>query len=132
MRSSLFFFLATFFLIVADADNSQAQLFASRRTHLSRAASTASFRSHSVSSSARTRAPQGAAARPVFPIEDYFTPRRPAIARILDGPMTYQYRNPAEVDSRYIGGFHQSHFQNLGIPSGDIGIRGNAYNWNTW
>jgi hypothetical protein len=67
-----------------------------------------------------------------FPTQSYFEPRNPVISRILDGKMTHKYRNPAEVDSRYIGGFHQSHFQNLGIPSGDIGIRGNAYNWRTW
>jgi len=56
----------------------------------------------------------------------------PKLARLLDGPMTYKYRNPAEVDARYIGGLHQATFQNIGIPSGDIGIRGNAYNWRTW
>ncbi len=67
-----------------------------------------------------------------FPTESYFANRNPVISRILDGKMTHKYRDPVEVDSRYIGGFHQSHFQNIGIPSGDIGLRGNAYNWRTW
>lgn len=124
MRSSLILVLVAFFVGVAAADECQAQLFGSRRAHSARPVSTARS-----GGSVRT---QGLATGPVFPVEDYFTPRRPTIARILDGPMTYQYRNPAEVDARYIGGFHMSHFQNLGIPSGDIGIRGNAYNWNTW
>jgi hypothetical protein len=57
--------------------------------------------------------------------------RNPTLSRILDGPLT-RYRDPAEVDSRYTGGFHYNHFQNIGIPSGDIGLRGNAYNWRTW
>jgi len=74
---------------------------------------------------------QNPAAKPVFPVAAYF-PQQSRISRILDGPMTYKGRNPAEVDARYIGGFHQTHFQNVGIPSGDIGIRGNAYRWRTW
>ncbi len=79
-----------------------------------------------------TYVPQNLAAKPVFPTEDYFAAGQSRISRILDGPMTHKYRNPAEVDARYIGGFHQSYFQNIGIPSGDIGLRGNAYNWRTW
>jgi len=63
------------------------------------------------------------------PLSNY---RNPMVSRILDGPTNPYGRNPAEVNSRYIGGFHQSHFSNIGIPSGDVGIRGNAYNWNTW
>jgi hypothetical protein len=64
-----------------------------------------------------------------FPLQTshYSQRRNPKISRILDGPTSY--RNPAEVNARYIGGFHQSHFYNIGIPSGDIGIRGNAYHW---
>ena len=80
-----------------------------------------------------TYVPQDYSAPTVFPTESYFADtRNPVISRILDGKMTHKYRNPAEVDARYIGGFHQSHFQNIGIPSGDIGLRGNAYNWRTW
>ena len=76
--------------------------------------------------------PQVTSGPTVFPVESYFENRNPVISRILDGKMTHKYRNPVEVDSRYIGGFHQSHFNNIGIPSGDIGLRGNAYNWRTW
>ncbi len=78
-----------------------------------------------------TYVPQNLAARTKFPIEDYFKPQS-RFSLIFDGPLTHKYRNAAEVDSRYIGGFHQSHFQNIGIPSGDIGLRGSAYNWRTW
>jgi hypothetical protein len=62
----------------------------------------------------------------------YSTYRNPVVSRILDGPVPPTKRDPIENNFRYIGGFHQSHFDNVGIPSGDIGIRGNAYNWNTW
>lgn len=67
-----------------------------------------------------------------FEISRYSNYRNPFISRLLDGPTTPGRRNPYEVESRYIGGFHRSHFNNIGIPSGDIGIRGNAFRWNTW
>ena len=35
-------------------------------------------------------------------------------------------------DSRYIGGFHYTYFQDLGIPTGDIGLRGNGVIWRPW
>jgi hypothetical protein len=40
--------------------------------------------------------------------------------------------NVESNNSRYIGGFHYSYFENLGIPSGDIGLRGNGVNWRPW
>lgn len=67
-----------------------------------------------------------------FETRAYFEPRAPKLSRLLDGKMSYKYRDPAEVDSRYIGGLHQSYFDNLAVPSGDIGIRGNTVNWRTW
>ena len=33
---------------------------------------------------------------------------------------------------KYYGGFHARDFQNLGIPSGDIGIRGNGIYLSPW
>ena len=33
---------------------------------------------------------------------------------------------------KFIGGFHSSHFHNLGVPSGDIGFRGNGIYWTPW
>jgi len=33
---------------------------------------------------------------------------------------------------RYYGGFHVRHLQDIGIPSGDLGIRGNGIYWNAW
>lgn len=35
-------------------------------------------------------------------------------------------------DSRYIGGLHYTYFQDLGIPTGDIGLRGNGVIWRPW
>ena len=67
-----------------------------------------------------------------FPTQAYYSSGQSKISRLIDGPMTHKYRNPAEVDSRYTGGFHQSHFEGIGLPSGDIGLRGNALNWRTW
>ncbi len=67
-----------------------------------------------------------------FPTQAYFSSGQSRFSRVFDGPLTHKYRDPAEVDSRYTGGFHQSHFDNIGLPSGDIGLRGNALNWRTW
>ena len=40
---------------------------------------------------------------------------------------------PAEPTyPKFYGGFHSSHFSNLGIPSGDIGFRGNGLYWTPW
>ena len=33
---------------------------------------------------------------------------------------------------KYIGGFHSSHFTNVGLPTGDIGFRGNGLYWTPW
>lgn len=30
---------------------------------------------------------------------------------------------------KYIGGFHASHYYNIGVPPGDIGFRGNGIYW---
>ncbi len=40
---------------------------------------------------------------------------------------------PAEPTyPKFYGGFHSSHFSNLGVPSGDIGFRGNGLYWAPW
>ena len=43
----------------------------------------------------------------------------------------------APIDSRewypkYYGGFHSRALQNLGVPTGDIGLRGNGFMMNPW
>ncbi len=43
------------------------------------------------------------------------------------GPLNVQ-----DNDARYIGGLHYTYFQNLGIPAGDIGLRGNGVIWRQW
>ena len=45
---------------------------------------------------------------------------------------SHDYANPASPLPKYIGGFHSSHFYNLGIPNGDIGFRGNGIYWAPW
>ena len=132
MRSLAILFFATFCALVASADDCQAQLFRSRRPQLNRPVTSAPPIYHQPPGLAGFHILQDPNTPSVFPEKDYYTPRRPKIARLLDGKMDYSQRNPAEVDARYIGGFHQSYYNNIGIPSGDIGIRGNAYKWNTW
>ncbi len=33
---------------------------------------------------------------------------------------------------RYVGGFHAREIQNLAVPSGDVGLRGNGLFWSPW
>ena len=132
MRSLAVLFFATFFALVAYADDCQAQLLRSRRPRLNRPVTSAPPIYHQPPGLAGYHILRDPNTPSVFPTKDYHTPRYPKLAWILDGKMDYSQRNPAEVDSRYVGGIHQSYFNNLGIPSGDIGIRGNAYKWNTW
>lgn len=33
---------------------------------------------------------------------------------------------------KYFGGFHSSHYYDLGIPNGDKGLRGNGIYWTPW
>ena len=33
---------------------------------------------------------------------------------------------------RYFGGFHARELQNLGVPPGDVGLRGNGWTWSPW
>ena len=132
MRSLATLVFATFLAFVAYADDCDAQIFGSRRSQLARPVPAVRPIYVQPPGLAGFHHVQDPNARTVFPIKDYYTPKHPKISRILDGKMTYRYRNPAEVDSRYVGGIHQSYYNNIGIPSGDIGIRGNAYKWNTW
>ena len=134
MRKAALILVAVTIFFVFDSEDCNAQLFRGRFRQNAPTQRTESAPPIWVQPAGHigTYVPQDYTATPKFPVDDYFTPRRPTISRILDGPMTHKYRDPVEVDARYIGGFHQSHFQNLGIPSGDIGLRGNAYNWRTW
>ncbi|MDB2686377.1 hypothetical protein N9Y42_04140 [Mariniblastus sp.] len=131
MRSLAILLVASFFLLVANTEDCHAQLFGSRRTQSMRPKPFAPPILVQPPGLASYHVPQDYNAPTVFPTKDYYKPQS-KLSRIIDGPLTYRYRNAAEVDSRYIGGFHQSSFDNIGIPSGDIGIRGNAYKWRTW
>lgn len=46
-------------------------------------------------------------------------------------PPGYDWRRLND-DPRYYGGFHTSYFESIGLPSGDIGPRGNQIYWNPW
>ena len=44
---------------------------------------------------------------------------------------TYGFYQPRDY-SKYYGGFHSRYFQDIGIPSGDIGTRGNGIYTTPW
>ena len=45
-----------------------------------------------------------------------------------------RYRSPSveELYPKYYGGFHYRHLDNIGIPHGDIGLRGNGLYMSPW
>ncbi len=51
-------------------------------------------------------------------------------------PRPTSYANPYEyyrqVYPKYRGGFHARELDNIGIPTGDIGLRGNGMFWSPW
>jgi hypothetical protein len=40
--------------------------------------------------------------------------------------------DPRAIYPKYQGGFHSRALQNIGVPTGDIGIRGNGFMMNPW
>lgn len=42
----------------------------------------------------------------------------------------YQYSK--QLYPKYYYGFHSRQMQNIGVPSGDVGLRGNGITWNPW
>jgi len=40
--------------------------------------------------------------------------------------------DPRTIYPKYQGGFHSRALQNIGVPTGDIGIRGNGFMMNPW
>ena len=49
-----------------------------------------------------------------------------------DNRQTSPSNDAFEPYPKFIGGFHSSHFSNLGIPTGDLGFRGNGVYWAPW
>lgn len=43
-----------------------------------------------------------------------------------------QVPDPRAIYPKYQGGFHSRALQNIGVPTGDIGIRGNGFMMNPW
>ena len=42
----------------------------------------------------------------------------------------YQYSK--QIYPKYYYGFHARQMQNIGVPTGDVGQRGNGITWNPW
>gem|GEM_PF-2659214 len=74
-----------------------------------------------------------------LPVENEIQPARP----VAGTPVPEHYyrgdwrRDPAYNPGypnypRYFGGFHSSHYYDLGIPNGDKGFRGNGIYWTPW
>ena len=68
-----------------------------------------------------------------------FVANQPPVSRLPKWPFKTNYdpRIHRDADAwsqypKYIGGFHSSHFSNIGLPSGDIGFRGNGLYWTPW
>ena len=66
-----------------------------------------------------------------------------SVNRIAPGPAKWEdvlgydprIHLDADRNSRYpkfIGGFHSSHFTDVGLPTGDKGFRGNGLYWTPW
>ncbi len=130
MRLIATMLLTTTLLVLANTETCEAQLFRIRSSRINPAKTNLTnpplFAKQA--GQAGYYIPQDLSKPTVFPREAYFENRNPVVSFLLDGKLTHKYRNPAEVDSRYIGGFHQSHFRNIGVPTGDIGLRGNSFN----
>ena len=58
--------------------------------------------------------------------------RNPPVRRPNDWRRDPSYFPAAPAYPKFYGGFHSSHFSNLGVPSGDIGFRGNGLYWAPW
>lgn len=65
-----------------------------------------------------------------------FEPANPVAFGAPTFPNDYgtRYRSPSveELYPKYYGGFHYRHLDNIGIPSGDIGLRGNGLYMSPW
>lgn len=59
---------------------------------------------------------QGRAAKPINPRRTY----------------AYRYYQGNSMYPKYNFGLHNRHLENIGVPSGDIGLRGNGYMMNPW
>jgi len=104
MRAALLIIAATLFLTSVAVEQCEAQILSRFRNQLGPAV-VAPPLLYQPAGHVGAYILQNPAAKPVFPVAAY-SPKQSRISR--------------------------THFQNVGIPSGDIGIRGNAYRWRTW
>jgi hypothetical protein len=72
------------------------------------------------------------------PAAEHNTPRSAPSARApFFAPIPPELRHdPANyyrsIHPKYQSGFHARDMQNLGVPSGDVGLRGNGMTWSPW
>jgi len=67
----------------------------------------------------------GAGRRTICPLCKRFSHR--SSFRYYNTYRTLNYYYP-----KYIGGLHSSYFNSLGVPSGDVGLRGNGFYMTPW
>ena len=62
-------------------------------------------------------------------------PNPPPARAPREASRVYRY-NPYGYDReyypKYYGGFHARFFDNYGVPTGDVGVRGNGIYWTPW
>ena len=58
--------------------------------------------------------------------------KHPVVPRYYDPESSRYDETGWERYPKYIGGFHASHWYNIGVPPGDIGFRGNGIYWAPW
>jgi len=62
-------------------------------------------------------------------------PNPPTVRAPRDANHVYRhdpYGYQREYYPRYYGGFHARFFDNYGVPTGDVGVRGNGIYWTPW
>ncbi len=74
---------------------------------------------------ARPRPAHPAYQAPVRPWQHSVVPS----GRGSKAPADLYYRS---LHPKYQTGFHARDMQNLGVPTGDVGLRGNGFSWTPW
>lgn len=120
IRLVVMFAFSALFLLASDCQAQRHRFFAKRGERV---------RHHSPHHSTRYQAPNLQQQLDGTP-----THHRSRLVNMLfpPAPSSSRYWDDHPVHPKYFGGFHSSHLYNLGVPSGDIGFRGNGVYWNPW
>ena len=62
----------------------------------------------------------------------YTTPHRYQMPHYHGGYRYNPYHAYSDLYPKFYGGFHSRHYTTLGVPPGDVGIRGNGFQWLPW